>query len=84
MKKNFVERMRSWREANGYGRERFAVALGNAAGRSIHPTTIQKIERGERNVMTWMVIAFANLSGLPVNELLEAAGEQPISEAAMA
>lgn len=64
------ERLRAERERRGWSQAHTAMLLSHDAGDGIYPTTVAKIEAGDREVRVIELDAYAGLFGMTIDALM--------------
>ena len=68
-------RVKSERERRGWSQSQMATMLGDIGIHAMHPTTVAKIEAGDRSVRVTEAAALADLFGITVDALLGRQGQ---------
>lgn len=67
----FVQRLREERSRLGLSQAEFADRLSARMGAPVYPSTITRIEKGERGVKLDEAVAMADVLGLPIAALID-------------
>ncbi|WP_378144791.1 helix-turn-helix domain-containing protein [Cnuibacter sp. UC19_7] len=76
--RTFAENVKRARLAMGLKQDQLAAVI-DTRGLAMHPTTIGKIERGERRVSIGEAAALADILGVALADLLEGTGELQVA-----
>lgn len=67
----FVQRLREERSRIGLSQAEFAERLSARIGVPVYPSTVTRIEKGERAVKLDEAVAMADVLGLPITALID-------------
>lgn len=76
----FIRRMREERERARISQTELAARMTRILGSNIDPTTVTRMEKGERTVRLDDAVAAADALGLPLGELLSSTGSERDAE----